>query len=72
MMARVGFIRKMTRIKGQKEVKGASHVDICRKSIPGRGSKFKGSEVGVCLVFLRTSEGGHNGWIVVDEVSMIT
>lgn len=31
--------------KGQTEVKGASHVTICQKRLPGRGNKFKGLEV---------------------------
>ena len=46
-------------------------MDICRKSFPGRGSKFKGLEVQVYLVCLTNSEGGYGGWRVLDEVSMI-
>lgn len=61
MMASDGFIKKMTRVEARREL---------RKGIPGRGNKFKGLEVGACLVCLRNSEGGHSGWIVVDEVSM--
>ena len=36
---------------------GTSHVSISTKSITGRGnSKYKGSEVGTCLVCSRSKE----------------
>lgn len=71
MMARVGFIKRMTRVKARRKFKGASHVDICRKSGSGRGSKFQGLELGVCLVLGGQVRGGCSGWRVVDEVCMI-
>lgn len=47
---------------------GANHVGIWGKSNPGRAhSKYKGSEVGACLVCLQNSKG-QDGWSRVSKM----
>lgn len=61
MMVILGFIKRMTRVRARRKFKGAGHVGICRKSGCGRGSKFKGLEVVVCLVF--EDKSGRLQWL---------